>query len=97
MPHVRGLKDTEAERDEHTTQLTRIIGAADWSDAFVRHHIKMAIDEAQQRTLDRVMANLAASAERQWTAAAPVPASAVRGILAPPAAESKMLESAVSR
>lgn len=83
---TRSIIDTEAELDERATGFSRLMLDGDWSNAFVRHHIKKLIVEAQQDAGERAADNLTASMERPWTHSAPVPAAAVREALPPPRA-----------
>lgn len=74
----RSIIDTDAELDERTTALTRIVQGGDWSNAFVRHHVKKMIVEAQTAAGERVSANLDISMARPWADVQPVPAAAPR-------------------
>ncbi len=71
----RSIIDTEAELDARATALTRILSHGDWSSAFVRHHIKKMVVEAQNAAGERAAANLAEAMQREWVAAEPLPAS----------------------
>jgi hypothetical protein len=78
MATTRSIIDTDAELEERTTALTRIVEGGNWSNAFVRHHVRQMILDAQKAAGERAAANLEASMTREWTAVQPVPAAAPR-------------------
>jgi hypothetical protein len=56
---------SEEELDERTTALTRIVQGGDWSNAFVRHHVKLMMIEAQREAAQRVVDIIEASMARE--------------------------------
>ena len=67
----RSVIDTEPELNTKAIDLASLLGLP--PSAFVLHHIKRLVIDAQATVVRRTVENLEASAEREWTTAEPVP------------------------